>query len=148
MTKVVIKQDVNDVTYLFPNAINLKRIEFESTTPPDVNDLDNTLAEMQKHAYDDDCFIIVPKGSEMNYMNHPFWYRFLVKSSDSVADISSDEMKVTVDGRMVRIAGIDEKRVLKWLMHADKLCIRVLITKSRCLRLGFTLYVPALMSAK
>lgn len=109
LTKVVIKQDVNDVTYLFPNAINLKRIEFESTTPPDVNDLDNTLAEMQKHAYDDDYFIIVPKGSEMNYMNHPFWYRFLVKSSDSVADISSDEMKVTVDGRMVRIAGIDEK---------------------------------------
>ena len=41
-----------------------------------------------------------------------------------------------------------KKRVLKWLMHADKLCIRVLITKSRCLRLGFTLYVPVLMSAK
>ena len=109
LTKVVVKQDVNDVTYLFPNAINLKHIEFESSTPPDVKDFDNTLVEMQKHAYSDDYFIVVPKGSEMNYMNHPFWYRFIVKDADSVADISADEMKVTVDNGVLRIAGIDEK---------------------------------------
>ena len=73
LMRVRIASDITDVTGLFPEATNLKVIEFESDRPPHVSDADNTLREMSVKASFPGYFIMVPKGSGAYYYANPFW---------------------------------------------------------------------------
>ena len=103
---VRIASDITDVTGLFPEATNLKVIEFESDRPPHVSDADNTLREMSVKASFPGYFIMVPKGSGAYYYANPFWRQFQIKEYDSVADIPSDSLRVDINGRELSVVGL------------------------------------------
>lgn len=106
LMRVRIASDITDVTGLFPEATNLKVIEFESDRPPHVSDADNTLREMSVKASFPGYFIMVPKGSGAYYYANPFWRQFQIKEYDSVADIPSDSLRVDINGRELSVVGL------------------------------------------
>ena len=106
LMRVRIASDITDVTGLFPEATNLKVIEFESDRPPHVSDADNTLREMSVKASFPGYSIMVPKGSGAYYYANPFWRQFQIKEYDSVADIPSDSLRVDINERELSVVGL------------------------------------------
>ncbi len=106
LTTVRIASNITDVTGLFPEATNLKVIEFEADRPPHVLDAENTLKEMAANASSPEYYISVPKGSGAYYYANPFWRQFQIKEYDSVTGIPSDRLCVHINGREMSVSGL------------------------------------------
>ena len=107
LKKVIVSKDVTDVSYLFPEAENLRVIEFESTTPPAVTDVAGTITQMQTHAEGEvDCYISVPEGYGAFYYVHPLWGKFDIREYDaSIGIITTDRVTISTEGNTISLIG-------------------------------------------
>ena len=108
LTEVRIASNITDVTGLFPEAVNLKVIEFEADRPPLVSDAENTLNVMVANASLPGYCIKVPKGSGAYYYANTFWRQFQITEYDSVTDVPVDGLQVHINGRELSVSGLTD----------------------------------------